>query len=48
MMQLFDNQLLQLVGGLALFGVDTGLRQSAWASCSPVSKQHAQADIFGL
>ena len=47
-MQLFDNQLLQLVGGLALFGVDTGLRQQRLGIDARLLEQHAQADIFGL
>src|ERR1019366_9193517 len=46
--QFFQNELLQLVGGLALLGVDTGLRQQRLGIDARLLKQQAEADIFGL
>ena len=39
---------LQLVGGLALLGIDSGLRQQRLGVDAGLLQQHAQADIFGL
>ena len=46
--QFFQNELLQLIGGLALLGFDAGLRQQRPGVDSGLFEQHAQADIFGL
>jgi len=46
--QFFQNELLQFVGGLALLGVDTGLRQQRPGIDAGLLKQQAKADIFGL
>jgi hypothetical protein len=46
--QFFHNQLLQSVGGLALLGIDTGLRKQGLGIDTRLFEQHAKADIFGL
>jgi hypothetical protein len=46
--QFFQDELLQPVGGLALLGVDPGLRQQHPGIDSRLFEQHAKADIFGL
>src|SRR5664279_3031376 len=46
--QFFENELLQLVGGLALLGVDTGLPQQRLGLDARLPKQQAEADICGL
>jgi hypothetical protein len=46
--QFFQNELLQPVGGLALLGVDPGLRQQHPGIDARLFEQHAKAGIFGL
>ena len=43
----FQDQLLQLVGGFALLGVDAGLRQQRLGAELGLRQQQPQADIFG-
>jgi hypothetical protein len=46
--QFFQNELLQPVGGLALLGVNPGLRQQHPGIDARLLQQHAKAGIFGL
>jgi hypothetical protein len=46
--QFLQNELLQPIGGFALLGVNTGLRQQRPGIDARLFEQHAKADIFGL
>ncbi len=47
MMQFFKNKLLQFIGGLALLGVNTGLRQQHLRINRRLLKQQTKAVVFG-
>jgi hypothetical protein len=47
-MELFEDQLLQLVGCLALLGVDAGLGEQPPRVDFSLGEQQSQADVLGL